>query len=133
MPWKEDFVAQLSNQGVSASESDLPDAPQSAWEAMNDIAQWWERLDSQAHTVLRYSGSAVVEGLRNAGFAAAWPQLLGLLSYGSDQVLPTGFNQIRRAWEGLRQSVDPGDYINDEGYEEYVAVKDAALAELSEY
>lgn len=133
MPWKEDFVTHLGSAGISINESDLPDTPQAVWEALTEIGQWWDKLDSQTKAVIKYCGSDVADGLRNAGFGNQWSQLTSILERGGSFVLPDTFNQVARAWDGLRESIDPNEHYNDMDFEEYEAIRNAAVGDISDY
>lgn len=133
MSWKEEFVAQLGSRGFSASEFDLPDAPAAVHEALAEVEQWWERLDTQTKSVLRNSGAGVADGLSSTGFAGRWPQLVALLAHGStDEVLPTAFNKVVDAWATFRDGVNLDEHMNDTDYDDYEAVRNTTVQALSE-
>jgi hypothetical protein len=123
MPWKEHFVQSLSQYGISASESDLPDEPQTIRDQLNQIANWWSVLDDHTKAVLRNSGAEVANGLWAAGFASQWPGLISMLGQNSaGTVLPGTYNAVSYAWNALGQSAD----VDDE------AIRDAVVQQLAD-
>lgn len=128
------FASELSSRGFSASDSDVPDSPRLVWEALTEIGQWWERLDSQTKSVLRNVGPDLAPAIGDAGFGGPWPHLISMIGRGpANAPVPDGVNAVIYAWGRVREESQGEEHYNDEDFADWEAIRDLAVDDLSQY